>query len=61
MTDAMARALLRKHTTGDFGEHRWAPIAKLIKLGYLAEQHPNLVVTPKGKAWCDEHHAEYAF
>ena len=60
MTEAMAKALLRKHLIGDVGEHRWPPIAKLIKLGYLADEPPYLVVTPKGRAWCDAHHMEYA-
>lgn len=56
LTQAQAVALLHKHLTGDASGHDWSTIRCLLRDGYLAEDGKNLVVTAKGKAWCDEHH-----
>ena len=52
------KCLLRKHLCGEFPACRWSTIARLIKLGMLAEEGKHLVVTERGKAYCDAHHLE---
>lgn len=63
LTQAQAVALLRKHATGDIGGHDWRTIQVLMRDGYLGldKDGKSLLVTPKGKAWCDRHHMEVNF
>jgi len=59
LTAAQERLLLRKHLTGDFGGVKnYQSIVKLIEDGYLEEIGMNLVVTPKGRQYCDAHHMD---
>jgi hypothetical protein len=55
---AQERRLLRKHLTGDFGPGTWPTIAALIKGGYVSETQGKLIVTEKGRKYCDEHHQD---
>lgn len=52
------KCLLRKHLCGEFPACRWPTIASLIKLGMLVEEGKRLIVTEKGKEYCDAHHQE---
>ena len=52
------KCLLRKHLCGEFPACRWATIARLIKLGMLAEEGKRLVVTERGREYCDAYHLE---
>ena len=52
------KCLLHKHLCGDFPACRWPTIASLMKLGMVAEDGKRLVVTEKGKAYCDTYHLE---
>jgi hypothetical protein len=58
LTPPQESALLRKHLTGEFGACHWPTVRSLIAGGYLAEVGKDLAVTPKGRAYCDEHHME---
>lgn len=58
LSQAQAVALLHKHCTGDISGHDWATIKVLLQKGMIAEDGKNLVVTAKGKEWCDKHHME---
>jgi len=55
-----AKQLLYKHTTGDFarGRNRDLTAKNLIRKGMLtvSKDCKRLIVTPKGKNWCDKHH-----
>lgn len=57
LTSAQERLLLRKHLTGDFGRVKnFESIRILLEAGYLQEAGTNLVVTQKGREYCDAHH-----
>ena len=56
VSDAMAKRLLHKHLTGDFGSGTWLTIVALLKAGLVVEQGKSLVVTETGRQWCDENH-----
>jgi hypothetical protein len=58
LTKPQATALLRKYTKGDFGVHHWPTIKALLAAGMIVEQDKAIVVTPAGRAYCDEHHME---
>ena len=58
LTAEQKRVLLHKHLTGDFPGQKWATVLQLIKKGMLVEQNKQLLLTPKGRAYCDEHHME---
>lgn len=55
---AQEAILLRYHTTGDFGKHTWASVKGLLDAGMI-EETPNrkLVITRKGREYCDKWHA----
>ena len=56
LSNEQEKALLRKHLTGDCGPHTWPTIKSLIDRGYLADVDKRLIVTVKGKQYCDEYH-----
>ena len=56
LSNAQEQALLRKHLAGDCGKHTWPTIKSLIERGYMADIDKRLIVTAKGKAYCDEYH-----
>jgi hypothetical protein len=59
LTQAQERLLLRKHLTGDFGVVKsFDSIRILLGAGYLQEDGCNLVVTKKGREYCDTYHHE---
>jgi hypothetical protein len=58
LTKPQETALLRKYTKGDFGVHHWPTIKSLLDKGMIVEQDKTIVVTPAGRAYCDEHHME---
>ena len=59
MTETQAKRLLRFHLTGDPGGGKWETMKALLDKGYVEEQSKRLVLTSKGKAWCDENHLKY--
>ncbi len=61
LTDAQAIALLRKHSTGDFGVHRWEVIESLITKGMIEKIGKNLCTTPAGRSWCCNNHMKFKF
>lgn len=60
LPDAQERRLLKAHTTGDFSGPAWSTIVALIKSGMVIENTAarRLEVTPKGREYCDRHHAD---
>ena len=60
LSPCQERALLYKHTTGEFPGQFWATIEVLFKQGMIAEQDTingkRILLTFKGKQYCDEHH-----
>jgi hypothetical protein len=61
LTPAQERRLLRKHLTGDFGPGDWRSIEALIDAGMIQIDGKWLLVTRKGREYCDKHHAEMPF
>lgn len=59
LTPVQERLLLRKHLTGDFGPvENFKSIRTLLKTGYLEERGKKLLVTKKGRAYCEMNHAQ---
>ena len=59
LSKPMERVLLYKHLSGEFEFHRWPTVKKLIDGGYIEENcYGWLVVTEKGKAYCDNYHID---
>jgi hypothetical protein len=58
LSSEQERRLLRKYTIGDFGPGKWSTIQSLITEGMIAVQGKDLVVTEKGKQYCDMYHTE---
>ena len=60
LTQAEAKQLLYKHLTGDFarGTNREKTIRNLIRKSMItvSKDAKHLIVTHKGKVWCDKHH-----
>jgi hypothetical protein len=56
MTQEQKRVLLHKHLTGDFPGQKWATVMALLSTGMLEHSGKNLVVTEKGKIFCNENH-----
>lgn len=65
LTAEQERVLLWKHTSGAFPGQKWATIQALLHAGMLATVErgkiTDVVVTAKGKAYCDANHARMAF
>ena len=59
LSDAQAIALLRGHSTGDWGGFPWKTYSHLETLGLIDCTNKNMVVTAKGAAWCNDHHMAY--
>ena len=57
--------MLRKHTTGAFPGQKWATIQALLHAGMLETVQrgkvTDVVVTAKGRAYCDENHVKMPF
>lgn len=58
MTKEQKRVLLHKHITGEFPGQKWATVQALLNAGMLEEFGTKLVVTPKGKDFCNKHHLD---
>lgn len=59
LTPVQEALLLRKHLTGDFGGvHNFESIKILLSRKLLEQEGKNLVVTTKGREYCDRHHLE---
>ncbi len=62
LTATQAKQLLHKHLTGDWlvGVNRIATINSLTELGMITTTLDGkyLVLTDKGKVFCDNHHME---
>lgn len=56
LSKAQERRLHHKYCVGDFGAGKWETIQALLNQGMIAEQGKGLVVTDKGKAYCQSHH-----
>jgi hypothetical protein len=58
LTVQQAQLLLNKHVVGDFpaGANRYASITKLTDAGYMTQVEGRLIVTDRGKKWCDRNH-----
>lgn len=56
LSQAQERRLLAKHTKGDFGPGSWQTIEALLTKGYIVEQDKHLVLTDKGRNYCDLFH-----
>jgi hypothetical protein len=58
MTSEQKRVLLHKQLTGEFPGQKFSTIESLLRLEMIEEQGKQIVVTAKGKEYCDEHHLE---
>lgn len=58
LSHAAERRLLSKHLCGDFGCGTWASIQSLIDRGMVAEDGDGLVVTARGREYCDTYHMD---
>jgi hypothetical protein len=48
--------------TGDMGKHTWPTVKWLLDNEYLTCNYSKRIdVTPKGKAWCMEHHMDLEY
>lgn len=60
LSQTQAKQLLHKHLTGDFlsGHNRELTVKELIRQGMITVSRDckHLIVTNKGKQWCDAHH-----
>ncbi len=58
LTREQARVLLHKHLTGEFPGQKWATIEALFRKELIEAQGTRLVLTARGKSYCDDHHME---
>ena len=60
LTKVQSACLLRKHTIGDASGFNWSTVNALLTRGYLemSADRRSILVTGKGKAYCDTHHLE---
>lgn len=56
MSPEQERVLLAKHLTGDFPGQRATTVYWLLRHGYLIRDDKRILVTDKGKQYCDLHH-----
>ena len=56
LTKTQKRVLLHKHLTGDFPGQRWETINALFDKGMIKEDGKRIVLTEKGKSYCDSNH-----
>lgn len=61
LSKAQGKALLNAHCIGLWGGTQWKVYQCLLDNGYIAEMGSHLVVTDKGKQWCDLNHLSYEF
>lgn len=57
MTREQKRVLLHKHLTGDFPGQKWATVEALFKQELIVADGKRIVLTDKGKQYCDRNHA----